>query len=501
MTAQRESWSARSGFIFAAVGSAIGLGNIWRFPYVAYENGGGAFLLPYLIALVSAGLPLLFLDYVVGHKYRGAAPVAYRRLYKPAEAIGWWQVVVCLFIGFYYASVLAWAGSYIGFSFGQQWQSAPEQFFMEQYLQSSGGELSLSLAPQLFFPLLLVWAITLGILYLGVKKGLEWANRIFIPLLIVLFSILVIRALSLPGAVDGLNAFFTPNWQAMADYRVWLAAYGHIFFSLSVGFGIMVTYSSYLKRNTNLTGAGLVVAFGNSSFEILAGVGVFAALGFMAHSQGSSVNEVVAGGIGLAFIAFPKLISSLGAGGDWFGFLFFTSLSIAGITSLVSVMQVPIAALQDKLGWSRHKAVSLVGGGVALLSTLVFSTRSAITLVDIIDHFINNIGIVGGALVSIVAITWFKRSLLPPLIAHNNQVSSIKLGTFWVFMLTLVTPVVLLASLLLSVKALLLGGYGSYSTSLVWVFGWGSLLCCLVAAIALCRLPDKHSTEPEEQSL
>jgi NSS family neurotransmitter:Na+ symporter len=500
MKAQRESWSARSGFIFAAVGSAIGLGNIWRFPYVAYENGGGAFLIPYLIALLTAGLPLLFLDYNVGHKFKGASPIAYKRMHKPAEMIGWWQMGVCFFIGLYYASVLAWAGSYIYFSFGQQWQHNPEHFFNAEYLQSSGGTLNFTIIPHLFFPLAAVWAIVLGILSLGVQKGLEWANKIFIPLLIVLFGILVIQALRLPGAVAGLNAFFTPNWHAMTDYKVWLAAYGHIFFSLSVGFGIMVTYASYLAPKSNLTGAGLVVGFANSSFEILAGIGVFAALGFMAHSQGVPVNEVVEGGIGLAFIAFPKLISSLGASGDWFGVMFFGSLSIAGITSLVSVMQVPISALQDKIGCSRRRAVILIGGGTAILSTLLFSTRSAITLVDIIDHFINNIGIVGGGLLSIITVSWFKRSLLRQLIDHNNRISSVKLGKLWVFMVTVVTPLVLITTMLLTIKALFLNGYGDYSTTIVTVIGWGSLLCCALGAVALCYLPEKSTYSSETQA-
>ena len=129
MSAQRENWSSRSGFILAAVGSAVGLGNIWRFPYVAYENGGGAFLIPYLIALLTAGLPLLFLDYVVGQKYRAAPPTAYKRMIKSAEPIGWWQVLVATVIAIYYASVLAWASSFMTFSFGQKWGDDPESFF------------------------------------------------------------------------------------------------------------------------------------------------------------------------------------------------------------------------------------------------------------------------------------------------------------------------------------------------------------------------------------
>lgn len=499
MSNSREHWSARSGFIFAAVGSAVGLGNIWRFPYVAYENGGGAFLLPYLIALVTAGLPLLFLDYIVGHKYRRSAPLAYQQITPKAQALGWWQVMVCLFIGLYYASVLAWAASYMYFSFGQKWQADPEHFFMQQYLQSNTfqngnvSSFSFEIIPHLFFPILGMWALVLLILYLGVKRGVELSNKIFIPLLVGLFLILVIQAVRLPGAAQGLNAFFTPNWQAMTNYKVWLAAYGHIFFSLSVGFGIMVTYASYLGKRSNLTGAGLVVGLANSSFEILAGIGVFSALGFMAHAQGVPVKDVVSGGIGLAFIAFPKLITSLGAAGDWFGFLFFSSLVFAGITSLVSVMEVPISAFQDKTGCSRKKAVLGIGGGTAILSIALFSTSNAIALVDIIDHFINNIGIVLGALISIVLVSWLLRSRLQQFAEYSNAMSSIPLGRLWRVLLTVVTPLSLMVALGLTLQGLLTSGYGDYPVWLVAGFGWGSLLLCLIGALLLNYLPERKT--------
>lgn len=492
MTEVRENWSARSGFIIAAIGSAVGLGNIWRFPYVAYDNGGGAFLVPYLIALLTAGLPLLFLDYAVGHRSTGSPPKAYKQLSKSAESLGWWQVSVCIIIALYYASVLTWAGSYVYFSLGQAWGDDPESFFFNQYLQTSAQtNFDFSFIGHLFWPLVAVWIAILGILYGGVKKGVELSNKIFMPLLIVLFTILVVQALRLPGAVDGLNAFFTPNWTAMMDYKVWLAAYGHIFFSLSVGFGIMVTYASYLKPKTNLTGAGLIVGFANSSFEILAGIGVFAALGFMAFAAGTSVQEVVSGGIGLAFIAFPKIISSLGAGADLFGILFFSSLFVAGITSMVSILEVPIAALQDKLKWSRFKAVTIIGGGAGLVSIALFSTTNAIKLVDIIDHFINNIGIVTGALISIVLVSWFKRSLMKELELHINRVSTIQLGRTWEFTLTIITPVVLLGTLLLTVSALLQKGYGDYSFGLQMWFGWGSIIFCVLGALLLSKLKDR----------
>lgn len=490
---ERENWSARSGFIIAAIGSAVGLGNIWRFPYVAYENGGGAFVIPYLVAIFAAGLPLLFLDYAVGHKYRKAPPTAYKKLMN-AESLGWWQVMVTLIIGIYYASVLSWAGSYMYYSIGQQWGADTQTFFFSSYLQNGEG-LTLGFVPTLFVGLVLVWAVVMFILYGGVRRGVELANKIFMPLLVILFSILVIQALRLPGAIDGVNAFFTPNWEAMGNYKVWLAAFGHIFFSLSVGFGIMLTYASYLKTKTNMTGSGVVVALANSSFEILAGIGVFAALGFMAMSAGVSIEEVVSGGIGLAFIAFPKIISSMGAGGDLFGFLFFASLTIAGVTSMVSILQVPIQAFQDKLGWSHKKSVTIIAGGSAVVSTLLFSTHSAITFVDIIDYFANNVGIVGGGLLSIILVSWFRRPLLDQLKDHINQYSSIKLGNGWNFLLTVITPLSLLVALALTCMDVMSKGYGDYPASTLWLVGGGTLLFFILGSIIFSLVKDRDVTE------
>lgn len=493
MTDTRENWTSRSGFIIAAVGSAVGLGNIWRFPYVAYENGGGAFLIPYLIALITAGLPLLFLDYATGHKSNNSPPKAYRALFKGGETLGWWQVCVCIVIGLYYASVLTWAGSYVYFSVGQMWGSDPEAFFFKTYLQTSEATgFDLRFVTNIFWPLVGIWMLTLVILYGGVKKGVELSNKIFMPLLFVLFTILVIQSLRLPGAVEGLNAFFTPNWSKMMDYKVWLAAYGHTFFSLSVGFGIMVTYASYLKPKTDLTGSGLIVGFANASTEILAGIGIFAALGFMAVSAGKPVDQVVSGGIGLAFIAFPKIISSLGSGADLFGILFFASLFVAGISSMVSILEVPIAAMQDKLKWGRKKAVTIIGGGSAIVSVFLFSSVNAIKLVDIVDHFINNIGIIGGALISIISIAWFKRSALIELRNHVNRISTIQLGKGWDFTLTVITSMILLITLTMTIYHLITEGYDSYSMSMQLMFGWGCVIFCGVIAVILSQMKDRE---------
>ena len=395
----RDTWTSQTGFLMAAIGSAIGLGNIWRFPGVAYTNGGGAFLVPYLVALLFAGIPILWLEYAVGHKFRGTPPWAFRRMNAKGEFLGWLCVFICFVIITYYAAVVAWSGSYVFYSITEAWGEDSQTFFLSSFLGTVGSdEFSWTPVAAVAIPLVLVWACILLIASFGVARGVEKANKIFLPLLVVLFLALVVRALFLPGALEGLSAFFTPNWSSLAQPKVWLAAFAQIFFSLSVGFGIMLTYASYLHKKSNVTGTALVAGFANSSFEILAGIGVFSALGFMAHSQGIAVSELkgLTGPI-LSFVTFPKIISMM-PGGPLFGVLFFSSLVLAGITSLLSLLQVVSGALQDKFALTPVKASLVMGIPTTIISLALFATRSGLNTLDIVDNFINNVGVVGCAI-------------------------------------------------------------------------------------------------------
>src|SRR5690554_1310445 len=241
----REQWGTRAGFLLAAMGSAIGLGNIWRFPAVAYENGGGAFFIPYLFALLTAGIPMLIMEFTIGHKYRSSAPRSLKRISGGMEWIGWWQVIISFVISTYYPIIISWASMYAYFSFSQAWGDNPEKFFKNDFLNmATPGEFG-AFVPSVLVPLVIIWAIVFIILFRGVKKGIELANRIFIPLLLICFLLIVIRAVTLPGALTGLNAFFEPDWSSIMNGSVWVAAYGQIFYSLSIGFAIMITFSSY----------------------------------------------------------------------------------------------------------------------------------------------------------------------------------------------------------------------------------------------------------------
>ncbi|MDR1824441.1 MAG: sodium-dependent transporter [Bifidobacteriaceae bacterium] len=489
----RQQWSGQYGFIISAIGSAVGLGNIWRFPGVAYENGGGAFMIPYLVALVTAGIPILFLDYALGHRFRGSPPLAFRRIARWAESLGWFQVMICVFIGIYYAAILAWAASYFYFSFNRKWGDDTVGFLLGEYLKTDGATGGFqALVGGVVGPLAAIWVLAIIIMALGVKKGVERTNAIAIPALVVAFGILVVRALFLPGASEGINALFQPDFAALSKPTVWVAAYAQIFFSLSIAFGIMLTYSSYRKRRSNLTSPGLVVAFANSSFEIMAGLGVFSALAFMSHEAGVPFAEYYgpdgAGGtikgVGLSFMTFPKVINEM-PGGALFGALFFGSLLLAGFTSLLSILQVISGGLQDKFDWSPAKAALVLGVPMAIVSVIGFGTKAGLPNLDTVDKYTNEVGIVFSAVVMVVLVCWVLRRD-KELAWHLSTLSTFKVGWIWRCLVGVVSPLALGYILVRTVIDLMQQPYSGYSWTLLNVAGWGSVIISIVAALAFC---------------
>lgn len=484
----REGFSTRRVFIFAAIGSAVGLGNIWRFPYVAYEGGGGAFLVPYLIALLFAGIPMLYLDYAIGHRYRGSAPLSLRRIHRGAEWLGWWKVLICIIIAVYYAAILAWATKYAILSFNQGWGEDPEAYLFGEYLQAAETPgPTMDFVPQILLTMAIIWIVTIGVLALGVQGGIGRTAAIFIPVLVIAFIALVIQALTLDGAAEGLNAFFAPDWSALGDWSVWISAVGQIFFSLSVGFGIMITYSSYVDRKTDMTGSGAVVAFSNSGFELLAGIGVFAALGFMAQASGAEVGEVVASGIGLAFVAFPAIINEA-PGGALLGVLFFGSLVLAGLTSLISIVEVVIGAVRDKIGISRRAATFVVGVPMGVVSVALLSTTGGLFLLDTMDAFVNSFGIVAVAAVLMIGMAYAFRKL-SALRAHMDAIGSIKLRGWWPALIAVVVPILLVIMLVQELRTKIDEPYEGYPADLLNVFGWGMVVALPIIGIVLSLLP------------
>ena len=489
--AEREQWGSQVGFLFAAIGSAIGLGNIWRFPGVAYANGGGAFMIPYIVALLTAGIPILFLDYALGHRYRGSAPAVFRRVSRKLEWLGWWQAFICFVIMTYYAVIIAWALRYVLYSVNVAWKGSPGgagAFFNKSIGASDAPGFSASPVWNVFVPLAIVWALMLLVIGLGITRGIERANRIFLPLLVVLFVALVVRALLLPGAVNGLNALWSPDFHALQDPKVWIAAYAQVFFSLSVAFGIMLTYSSYLRRRSNLVGTGLVAAFANSSFEVLAGFGVFATLGFMAFEQNVNVADLDGlTGVTLSFVTFPTIIAQM-PGGAIFGVFFFVSLALAGFTSIISVMQVVAAGVGEKFKLSPMKASLAVGIPGAAVSLVVFGSVSGIKALDVVDAYITQIGVVVSAVFVCFSLAFAVRRL-PVLQRHLNVVSEAggTIGAWWRLLVGVVAPAVLTYMLVDTVVAFISNQYNGkdYSRTFENAFGWGSIAAAAVGTLVM----------------
>jgi len=488
----REQWGSRWGFVLAAVGSAIGLGNIWRFPYVAYKNGGGAFMIPYLFAILTTGVCFVAFEFILGKKYRGSAPLTYFRINKKMEFVGWWQFLISFIIMTYYAVILAWAMNYIVFAMTLSWGEDTKSFLFNSFLHvSSGASVSHfgNVVWQVLIPLLIVWLLTLSIVFRGIKKGIEAVNKFALPALIILFIIFVIRAVTLPGSASGLNAFFEPSWSSLANPSVWISAYAQIFYSLSIAMGIMITYSSYLPKKVDTTNNAFITAFSNSGFELLAGIGIFAALGFMAQKSGVAVKDLAAGGIGLAFVVLPQIINQLPLP-QFFGVMFFLCLLIAGITSLISLVEVCISAISEKFGWNRKRTVLFVGSLATLVSVL-FTTNGGMYLLDVVDNFINSFAILPGAVVEVVLIFWaFKQ--FDKLRDEANKYSQIKLGKYWKIVLGFITPIVLAIILATALVSNIKTVYGGYPAMFVAVFGWGMVIVVPVLAFIISKIPWKN---------
>lgn len=497
----RETWGTRAGFILSAAGSAIGLGNIWRFPGEAYQYGGGAFLLPYLFAILTAGLPLLLLEYTIGRKYRSGPPSAFRMIARPAEGIGWFQNGIAFFLASFYGVVVAWAACYAVFAPTQAWGDDAAAFFGTEFLQA-GSPLDFGeYRPPILAALIGVWVLALLIMSGGIRKGVELANRICIPLLFVLFGVIVVRALTLEGATAGLDALFTPRWDLIGDPEIWLAAYAQVFFSLSIGMGTMIAYASYLNRRSELSTTAVTVGFANSSFELLAGIGVFAVLGFMATDSGIPIGELVGTGGGVAFVTFPTVLSQM-PGGAFVGVLFFVCLVVAGLTSLISMVIVPLSSFEDRFGWTRRKSILLLGVPMALFSILIYPTTNGSSMVDAVDFAVSGYGLVLGGLAAIVLA--FATGKIRALAAEANRTSVLKLGSVWYACLAL-TALVLVYTLYKSVRGQIEGlADPAVADELIyinWGVGGAMIVFGVVITAVLWRrpLPQQAAAEEEEE--
>jgi len=342
MTKQRETWRSHWGMITAMMGTAIGLGNIWRFPYLCGKYGGATFVIPYIIMLFGIAIFAMMCEWVLGRHTKRDPLGAFDKIKFPfGRDIGAWGIVGPFFLYAYYIVIASWVIFFIFASFKGLYFGTDTETFFANFLGSRA----------IFIVHIISICLTSSILALGVQKGIERACKIMIPTLFVLLILVAIRSVTLPGALEGVEFYLRPRWSGIFNAETWIAALGQVFFTLSLGMGAMLIYGSYLKDEWGIPMNALSVTLGNTSASILAGFAIFPAafaLGF-----GDAIGGVES--IGLAFFVLPKIFEVMPAG-HLFGGLFFILLAFGAISSAISIQEPAIAWLKDEVGWSRAKS-------------------------------------------------------------------------------------------------------------------------------------------------
>ncbi|MEE4177128.1 MAG: sodium-dependent transporter [Bacteroides sp.] len=431
----RDGFTSKFGIICATAGSAIGLGNIWRFPYVVGENGGGAFLLVYLGFILLLGIPVMLSELVIGRRGQRNTFGSFRRLApgKPWWFIGVMGLAAAFMILAFYSTIAGWTLEYIVKSFGNAFKDKTGDELASMFQTFHTG---------VFWPLFwqaVFMIMTAWIILSGVKKGIEKYSKILMPFLLALLIIMAIRSITLPGAMGGLQFLFKPDFSQL-NTSVFLSALGQAFFSLSIGMGAIITYGSYIQRENNLTTIAAEVSIADTLIAVLAGVAIFPAV----FAFGLDPAE----GPGLIFQVLPSIFQQL-PGGYFFAIIFFILLAIAALTSSISLLEVVVAFLVEELNLDRKKATIMAASAALLIGvfcTLSFSTLSDVTfrgqtIFGILDFSASNILLPLGGLLIVVFVGWVMKSAEVKDELSNGGLLKLRLYAFFRFIIKFIAPV------------------------------------------------------------
>ena len=439
-TKDKNEWGSNLSFLLAMIGSAVGLGNIWRYPYVLYSNGGGAFFIPYIVAILIMGIPFLILEYGVGYNFKSSFPKAVKSISKKWEYLGWFLPVAVFMILIYYSAILGWDGFYVIISAFKGWGADPNAYFTGSFLQANDtlGGLG-TFVPFVAIAMLVGWVIMWVISHTDLEKGLGRVSKVLVPLLFAIMIFIVLFSLTLPGAGIGLAELYNPDWSLLLNFNIWMAAFGQMIFSLSLGMSIAFTYASYTKDDSDLVSNALWVTVANCGFENFAAIGVFSILGYMSLQSGVAVPDLVTQGTGLVFIVYPTVFNVLGDWASVIGPLFFFTVYLAGLTSILSTIEPLSFSIQNKFGWSRNKTMTVLCVFGAAVS-MIYATAMGSYILGIADTFVNQIAILIGVIFECIIFAWiFKaENIIPKL---NAKSKSIKLGKWWLVVVKYVLPI------------------------------------------------------------
>ena len=440
-TSTRGAWNSKLGFILAAAGSAVGLGNIWRFPTEVASQGGAAFLIIYLLCCFLVGFPVMMAELSIGRKTRRNPVGAFKALSsnKIYPLIGMWGVLCGVMILSFYLVVAGWTVSYI---FEEIFFFAGMTDWATWISNTNNGMINAVFA-------VIFMGCTVGIIRGGVSDGIEKATKLMMPLLILILIGMIIYSFTQPGSGEGLSEYLNPDFSQITPNLIF-AAMGQAFFSLSLGMGALITYGSYLDRKENIPEAAAYVTLADVGIAFLAGLLIMPAM-YMAQAQGVAIfddgGNLIAG-VALIFQVLPELFHSMGGGlGLFFGVTFFFLLSMAALTSTISLLEVPVSYAIDEHEIPRKKAAFMVGGLILAIS-LVISFQTS--LIGHIDFIFSQIGLpLGGIMICLfLGYVWKTENALEEMDSGYPGVGSSTLGKVWRFMIMIFCPLVILYNLI-----------------------------------------------------
>lgn len=435
---KRASFGTKFGVFAAAVGSAVGLGNVWRFPYLTGNNGGAAFILVYILCILIIGIPILLSEFIIGRRGQGSVFRSFKKLSpkQPWYLVGLIGVFAAFIILSFYGTIAGWTIEYVYLSL-KSFFITTEITNYSEYFSNITGDNTIPVVCQLIFML-----ITGIIIIFGVQKGIEKSSIVMLPLLFIIIIVLCIRSLTLPNSIEGVKFLFYPDFSKI-NSSVILSALGQSFFSLSIGMGALITYGSYVKKDNNLPKTAILTAFTDLLIAILAGVAIFPAI----FSFGISPEE----GTGLIFVVLPEIFASM-PGGAFFSLLFFILLAIAALTSSISLLEVIVLFVTEEFKIKRWLATVLATIAASILgvfTTLSFgplkdSTIGGKTLFEWADFISTNILLPLGGFLIVIFLGWFYKKKYIKEEVTNEGTIKFSLFNLFYFSIKYIAPIAII---------------------------------------------------------
>ena len=449
-------WDSSTGFLIAMIGAIIGLSGICKFSYLMYENGGGTFLIPYILAIVVMAIPILVLEFAVGFKFKSSLPKVFYNIKSEFEIIAWFIVFLIFIVLIYYTCIMSWDLIYIVLSLFKGWGNNPSVFFTTTLLHSTSNPYGLTyLVVPIGIGLIFIW----GLIYLfsrkEINRGILTISKISLILSFVLLIAMLLFSLQLPGSRTGIMALFNPNWGVLLDVNVWLAAFGQLIFSYGLGYAIASTYSSYLGDNAKLIDNAWIIVLVSLVFEVLVSVLLFAIMGFMALGRNIPITSLVSDGFSLIFVVFPNVFNIMDPWVYMAAPAFFLLIFVGSLSTVLALIEPLSNAISEKFGWTRDRAVRqlvLVG----LFLSFIFATGMGEYLLRITDSFITQFAIIFGVLLEIIVLGWVYD--IEDLRSVLNDNSYIKVDQSWIITIKFVIPIILAIIWIIGVYNLILAG-------------------------------------------